>query len=896
MSETPVGSNLSKLEDSLWSAADNLRANSKLTSSEYCMPVLGIIFLRHATNRYEAARLQIEADQKSGKMPRRTPIKADFLKRRAMMLPEEARYDLLLKLKTGESLGSALVAAMEAIERDFEPLLNQLPKDYGKFDPALLEELLRVFDSEEIRTAGGDVFGRIYEYFLMKFAMQGAQDNGEFFTPPSLVQTIVNIIEPDHGTVFDPACGSGGMFVQSSHFIEDRGQDTTHQVTFFGQEKTATTIRLAKMNLAVHGLEGEIREANTFYEDVHTLYGGCDFVMANPPFNVDMVDSEKVKDDRRLPFGLPGVNKGKKVSNGNYLWISYFHSYLKPTGRAGFVMSSQASSAGHGEAEVRRKLVETGDVDAMVSIRSNFFYTRTVPCELWFIDRNKPDQPSPLPPLPEGEGNENARGCVREGEGNEKTHYRGGYDFEGLIERARELRQKQTPAEELFWELVRDRRFLGLKFSRQHQLGDYILDFYCAEQKLAIELDGPIHDSRLKKDQKRDAYLTSQGVRVQRISNRALLNDTSATLSSIASQISPASPSPLPLPLGEGRGEGKSSGPMNTRDHVLMIDARNIYRKVTRKIYDFSPEQLKNLTAVVWLYRGENQRFARLAFDYFDEAVRGAAVTHHAAYGWCTTCDGEKRLARLVDALRHFARKANIADEIRNEDSTKQACEALQRMVEQLDEQQRDLIQQADRLHDDIEKFRAKPHKRPLDLDADTPKAIIHALAKDCPALEALEGQIADFRSAVEAFNKLVRQGADIAERSLGVKRTEAWRKIFEMPSALEDMQRDEERLRDAHHLLRANLRHFHWLTQRFPDAAFRAVPGLCRAVSRAEIAAADWSLTPGRYVGVAAAEVDEDFDFAQAMRDIHVELADLNAEAASLAAKIQANLEGLEL
>jgi len=725
MSESPVGSNLSKLEDSLWSAADNLRANSKLTSSEYCMPVLGIIFLRHATNRYEAARQQIEQDQKSGKMPRRTPIKADFLKRRAMMLPEEARYDSLLKLKTGDSLGAALVAAMEAIERDFEPLLNQLPKDYGKFDPALLEELLRVFDSEEIRTAGGDVFGRIYEYFLMKFAMQGAQDNGEFFTPPSLVQTIVNIIEPDHGVVFDPACGSGGMFVQSSHFIEDRGQDTTHQVTFFGQEKTATTIRLAKMNLAVHGLEGEIREANTFYEDVHNLYGGCDFVMANPPFNVDMVDSEKVKDDRRLPFGLPGVNKGKKVSNGNYLWISYFHSYLKPTGRAGFVMSSQASSAGHGEAEVRRKLVETGDVDAMVSIRSNFFYTRTVPCELWFFDKAKP--------------------AAR-------------------------------------------------------------------------------------------------------------------------------------------------------RDTVLMLDARNVYRKVTRKIYDFSPEQLKNLTAVVWLYRGEERRFARLAYNYFDEAVRGAVVTHHAAYAWCSSGGGQERLARLVNALRHFARKANIADEIRNEDSTKQACEALQRMVEQLDEQQHDLIQQADRLYDAIEKFRAKPHKRPLDLDADTPRSIGHALVKDGPPLETLEGQIADFRSAVEAFDKLVRQGADIAERSLGAKRSEAWRKTFEMPSELEQMHARETDLRDAHHLLRTFLRHFHWLTQRFPDAAFRDVPGLCRAVSRAEIAAADWSLTPGRYVGVAPAEEDDDFDFAQAMRDIHVELADLNMEATALAAKIHSNFEDLAI
>ena len=233
------------------------------------MPVLGVIFLRHATNRYDAAvppdrggpgrRQDAEAPARQGR----------FLKRRALMLPKEARYDELLKLPKGANLGTALVKAMDAIERDFEPLLNQLPKDYDKFENDLLEDLLRIFDSETLRTASGDVFGRIYEYFLMKFAMQGAQDNGEFFTPPSLVQTIVNVIEPDHGIVFDPACGSGGMFVQTSHFIEQLGQDTAHRVTFFGQEKTGTTIRLAKMNLAVHGLEGDIREANTFYEDVH---------------------------------------------------------------------------------------------------------------------------------------------------------------------------------------------------------------------------------------------------------------------------------------------------------------------------------------------------------------------------------------------------------------------------------------------------------------------------------------------------------------------------------------------------------------------------------------------------------------------------------------------------
>jgi type I restriction enzyme M protein len=265
---------LDKIEASLWEAADQLRANSKLTSSEYCMPVLGVIFLRHASNRYDAALAAIQADQDAGRMPKRKLVAADFVRRRALMLPPQAHYQHLLSLPKGSDLGAALVAAMEAIEADFEPLAGQLPKDYDRFESRLLEDLLRAFDTDALRKASGDVFGRIYEYFLMKFAMQGAQDNGEFFTPPSLVQMIVNVIEPDHGVVADLACGSGGMFVQSSHFIEHEGLDRMKRVTFYGQEKTVTTIRLAKMNLAVHGLEGDILEANTFYDDPHRLPDG----------------------------------------------------------------------------------------------------------------------------------------------------------------------------------------------------------------------------------------------------------------------------------------------------------------------------------------------------------------------------------------------------------------------------------------------------------------------------------------------------------------------------------------------------------------------------------------------------------------------------------------------
>jgi type I restriction enzyme M protein len=738
----------SELESSLWAAADNLRANSKLTSSEYCMPVLGVIFLRHATNRYAVAVAEIEADQAAYRMPRRPPVKADFLKRRALLLPPEARYDTLTSLPKGTNLGSALVEAMNAVERDFEPLRDQLPKDYERFGNDLLEDLLRVFDSEALRTATGDVFGRIYEYFLMKFAMQGAQDNGEFFTPPSLVQMIVNVIEPEHGIIFDYACGSAGMFVQSSHFVEGLGLEAGHRLTFYGQEKTGTTIRLAKMNLAVHGLEGDIREANTFYDDVHTLYGKCDRLMANPPFNVDMVDAEKVKTDRRLPFGLPGVNKAKKVSNGNYLWISYAWSYLNPTGRAGFVMSSQASSAGNQERDVRRKIVETGDVDVMVSIRSNFFYTRTVPCELWFFDRAKPSSSRPC--LPQGT-------------------------------------QQGTP--------------------------------------------GPA---------------ASPGRAIQ-----------------------------LPLPLGEGRGEGDVV--LHQKGNVLMLDARHVYRKVTRKIYDFSPEQLQNLTAVVWLYRGQQDRFLGLVRSYL-ERLTAESARMPAALATLTTA-----FAAVRTPLAEFAGRLATVDGL--------PVAKRQALTEASAEWQTEAVAYAAEcaaLLADLAGFCERLSAEPPAANA-SQQAARHAFEPLAARLKALVLQI-------DALGKLAARSTQAAGDLAGEEAAEG---LFERRAATrrqrdldEARQAAAEPLRQAVHLHRQVL----WLQERFPEAVFANVPGLCKVVSQAEIEAADWSLTPGRYVGVAAAEVDEDFDFSQAIRDIHTELADLNQEAAVLAATIQANLEGLAL
>jgi type I restriction enzyme M protein len=703
---------IEKLESDLWEAADNLRANSKLTSSDYFMPVLGVIFLRHAANRFEAANRQIEADQASGKMPKRKVLPADYIARRSLYLPEKARYDWIMQqaATSGADLPRLVTEAMTAIEAEFEPLLGVLPKDYGIFETKVLEDLLRLFNSAQIKQATGDVFGRIYEYFLAKFSIQKAHDNGEFFTPSSIVQTIVNVIEPDHGTVFDPACGSGGMFVQSSHFIEHEGGDTAKKVVFYGQEKNRDTIRIAKMNLAVHGLEGKIAEAITYYQDEHNLAGKCDFVMANPPFNVDLVDAERIKGDPRLPFGLPGVNKQKKVGNGNYLWISYFWSYLNEKGRAGFVMSSQASSAGHGEKEVRQKIVETGDVDVMISIRSNFFYTRTVPCELWHFDRAKP-----------------------------------------------------------------------------------------AER----------------------------------------------------------------------------------RDKVLMLDARNVYRKVTRKIYDFSPEQMKNLAGVVWLYRGQQPRFLALVKDYLarvcaeSDAVPGALAPFEA------TLDD---LRGRFDALAGAAAKADLGAE--SKQSLADAGDELREAA---------TLYQADtkQLLASLAAF-GKQHAKVLPEQNDGQHAARKAFD---PIAEAIRGLV----KQVDLLYKLAARVADLAtEISLspgngGEGRGEGV--AFDRRAAGRLVKQLDEARKAAVEQLKHAV-YFHrqvaWLQDRFPEAELQAVPGLVKLVSRKDIEAADWSLTPGRYVGIASPEEDEDFDFEQTLRDIHTELADLNKEAVELAAKIQDNFEEL--
>ena len=399
--------NIRKLESELWESADLLRQGSKLTSNQYCMPVLALLFLRYAYSRYKMVEAEIlqSRPMRGGRVMPVEP--SDFAAKSALYLPKEAQFDYLvnlpdniiaagLKNKDGNdinSLGEAVNNAMQLVEDQSEQLVGILPKTYTNFSDELLRELLRIFNNKTIDEVGGDVIGRIYEYFLSKFAKAVASDDGVFFTPKSLVKMLVNVLEPKQGVMLDPACGSGGMFVQTGDFVNESGFNANTNMTFFGQEKVEYNAQLCLMNMAVHGLNGKIvsgDEANSFYHDAHNLVGKCDYVMANPPFNVDKVKAETASAAGRLPFGLPGVNaKTKEIGNANYLWISYFYAYLNEHGRAGFVMASSATDSANKDKDIREKLVNTGDVDVMVSVGNNFFYTLSLPCSLWFFDRNK---------------------------------------------------------------------------------------------------------------------------------------------------------------------------------------------------------------------------------------------------------------------------------------------------------------------------------------------------------------------------------------------------------------------------------------------------------------------------------------------------------------------------
>jgi len=797
---------LKQLEDDLWEAADQLRANSRLTASEYSMPVLGLIFLRHATTRFHALLPQVEQAipaRATGAL-REERLKLGFQGKAAIYLPEKARYDHLAGLPASANLGVAIRDAMLAIEDEVSDqngnklLAGALPKEYLGFEPDLLAELIKIFNSPTLARASGDVFGRIYEYFLNQFAQTGAQEGGEFFTPPSLVRMIVNVIEPDHGIVLDPACGSAGMFVQTGHFIEDARHRATQDVdiAFYGQEKSDTNTKLARMNLAVHGLEGKILQGNTFYEDQHNLVGQCDFVMANPPFNVDGVQVAKIKgqvgEGNRLPFGLPGsAGKSKKqdasesVSNANSLWIQYFYSYLNDTGRAGFVMAASASDAGGKDRDIRQKLVETGHVDVMLSIGNKFFYTRSLPCTLWFFDKGKPAD----------------------------------LQDDVLMIDARHVYTVVSARSHVFTEeqLANLAIIVALCRGEHEQFAELLARY----QQTAIHWLSRLPE-RLAADSAAVARLETV------LDALAQATQNPAAVQAVRTKFSP------PPQAGEGLGE---RDPGQNTSEPLDDTALAAFRAElanTRK------------QAVEW----------RVAIQSLLDQVALVSPPPQAGEGPGERVPGRPSATESPPPLTPTPLPP--------------AGEGLQ--------------------------HHAPGVREPVQPYLVTPS--LAAIKQRQTQLEALQVPLKAALHALEARHKAWLKLLDMAEKQIRARQWAAFDseaaktakkallpRDIKKREALTVHDRGVEAFKQATYFIHQA----HWLLSRFPSGTYEDYPGLCKLVSRQDIAANDWSLTPGRYVGVAAGGDDEDDDaFLDRMKEIHEELAELNERAVELAGKIQ--------
>jgi len=653
--------NIKQLEKELWDSADDLRANSKLTAAEYKDPLLGLVLLRFAQNRYEDAKIEVEKNLPINPRTKkkRTATKNDYAAAGSIKLPEKAKYDYLADLPDSEDRADAINNAMKLIEAEYPDLAGILPKNYQEFDDGLLRGLVRVFNSDAVRHAKGDVFGRIYEFFLMKFSMQGAgaQEGGEFFTPPSLVNLIVNFIEPNHGIIHDPACGSGGMFVQTAHFIQNTENKAVNEaITVYGTELKSNNAKLAKMNLAIHGIDGKIVESNSFYTNPHKLNGKCDFVMANPPFNVDKIDAKNkfLADDERLPFGVPLTGKGT-ISNGNYLWMQYFYSYLNTTGRAGFVMASSATDAGHAEKLIRKELIETGHVDCIVAVSNNFFYTRSLPCHIWFYNK------------------------------------------------------------------------------------------------------------------------------------------------------------------------GKKKKNLNK---ILMIDARNVFRVVNTTINDFSDGQLRNLTTIVKLYRG-NKKAVKAATVVYQETLMAYFEKLNKSHQLLIKEIEEARAELKLDKRLKVA-----AVTFKKPTTTEQATKTFKQFE--------------------------KPAENIL--------AFIVTIKKEIEGVNKIKVKKKKLTKEEASKLKLLKEKASKLNRPLKKYHLEITESLEDTKQAISD-----------------------WgdLVSYFPEGEYRDVEGLCKVTDLEEVREQDYSLTPGRYVGVEV-KVDSDFDYKGRMKEIHSELEVLNKKANDLMGQIQ--------
>ncbi len=633
---------LKELEDNLWKAADKLRADSGLKASEYSTPILGLIFLRFASIRYNKVKAEIKAELEAQKKSRNQLKEEEIaILKCGFYLPPEAEYDYLLNLPEKDDIAKAIKKAMELIEYYKPELKNSLPKDeyfklYTKDDRSLPKSLLKTF-KDIPEDATGDVFGKVYEYFLGEFALAEGQGGGAFYTPTSVVKLMVEVIEPYKGTIYDPACGSGGMFVQSSEFVDKRREelhdDDTKDLMVYGSEKDSETVKLARMNLAVNGLRGQVVQANAYYENPFDSYGKFDYVMANPPFNVDDVNYDRVKDDKRFnEYGIP-KNKTKpnakkqaavnSVPNANYLWINLFATSLKDTGRAALVMANSASDARNSEADIRQTLIKSGVIDCMLTLPKNMFYTVTLPATLWFFDKNK---------------------CQNRG------------------------------------------------------------------------LDGLNDDA------------DKNGKPISEIQKSAEISDS---------------------------------------DKILFIDARNIFRQVTRALREFTDEHIQNIATIVRLYRGETKRLKQL--------------------------------------LAKYQQQAN------------------------------DFEQQANSLNQDL---------------ADLRIALIKEKENDGKQIKRIEKELDELEKKQKA--------------------------LFEKQNYY--------------------LGHINWLNERFPNGVYEDVTGLCKAATLKEIEEQDYSLNPGRYVGVVIEEdgLTEE-EFLAEMKERHVALNGLNSKAKELEELINQNLLAIE-
>lgn len=399
---------LKNLKDNLWHAADVLRAGAHLAANKYGQPILGLIFLRYADILFKQHKVEINAEFEKYKGTRmEKSLKEIAIEKCGFFLPECAYYDFINNAPDDAKKAVLVKKAMEAIEKENPKLEGVLPKEvYGGLvpeeEPELLSKIVRIFkDIPENSTL--DIFGEIYEYFLGNFALAEGKDGGTFYTPATVVRYMVEVLNPEPGDkkFLDPACGSGGMFVQAARYMHAHNASKAEQMKFrcYGVEKEPDTVKLAKMNLLLNNVRGEITEANSFYSDPYNAVGQFDYVMANPPFNVDEVVFDKVKEDARFnTYGVPrnkskstkkDSDKKETVPNANYLWIGYFATALNETGKAALVMANSASDAGGSEYEIRKKLIEEGVISQMVTLPSNMFSSVTLPATLWFFDKQK---------------------------------------------------------------------------------------------------------------------------------------------------------------------------------------------------------------------------------------------------------------------------------------------------------------------------------------------------------------------------------------------------------------------------------------------------------------------------------------------------------------------------